>query len=410
MKKKAKKQSKIVSEHLVPSKPLKVEKSSVIVLAIAAVIFLIAFFSIYSEDILKDSGDIFSPYGDELVEFEKAKVNEIPSEELTPDEIANGAYAGTQKLAVTVKSGQYKGEDMVAYNYMGPLSGVPVSVGDSVTLTIKTHSTGERSATVYEVNRIPVLAVFIVLFFIVTIIVGGRTGLQSLFGLTFTILCLFTILIPLLLKGAPTILTTFIICAYVSLVCFTILGGIHRKTISAFLGTVSGTFLAMVFGLAAQHFAKIDGLRLEDAEPLLQLKYYNESILINIRGLLVASIIICALGAVMDIAMSISSSLEEVHAANPLLSRNELFRSGMNIGRDMVGTMTNTLILAFLGSEFALIIFLYSRGLTFYHLFSTAFVSLETISGLSSSIGMILAIPLTALISSTLISNSIVNK
>ena len=88
---------------------------------------------------------------------------------------------------------------------------------------------------------------------------------------------------------------------------------------------------------------------------------------------------------------------------NPALSRNDLFKSGMNIGRDMVGTMTNTLILAFLGSEFALIIFLYSRGLTFNHLFSTAFVALQTISGLSSSIGMVLAIPLTALISSTLI-------
>ena len=66
--------------------------------------------------------------------------------------------------------------------------------------------------------------------------------------------------------------------------------------------------------------------------------------------------------------------------------------------------MTNTLILAFLGSEFALIIFIYSRGLTFYHLFSTAFVSMETISGIASSIGMVLAIPLTALIASTLIS------
>ena len=75
----------------------------------------------------------------------------------------------------------------------------------------------------------------------------------------------------------------------------------------------------------------------------------------------------------------------------------------MNIGRDMVGTMTNTLILAFLGCEFTLILFLYSREMTFYHLFSTAFVAIETISGLSSSLGMILAIPLTALISSTLI-------
>ena len=102
--------------------------------------------------------------------------------------------------------------------------------------------------------------------------------------------------------------------------------------------------------------------------------------------------------------MSISSSLEEVYAANPSLTRRELFKSGMNIGRDVVGTMTNTLILAFLGSEFTLMIFLYARELTFYHLFSTAFISLETISGISASIGMVLAIPLTALISASLIS------
>ena len=209
------------------------------------------------------------------------------------------------------------------------------------------------------------------------------------------------VLIPFLLKGAPTIPTTFFTCAYVALVCFTILGGVHRKTISAFLGTVSGTFIAMAFGLAVQFFAKIDGLRLEDAEPLMQLKYVG--LTIDLRGLLVASIIICALGAVMDVAMSISSALEEIHAANPSLTRKELFKSGMNIGRDMVGTMTNTLILAFLGSEFTLCIFLFARDLTFYHLFSTAFVALETISGLASSIGMVLAIPLTALIASTLI-------
>ena len=158
----------------------------------------------------------------------------------------------------------------------------------------------------------------------------------------------------------------------------------------------------MVFGIAVQYFSKIDGLRLDEAEALLQLKY-AEVANISIRGLLSACIIICALGAVMDVAMSISSSLEEVHAANPKMQKKDLFKSGMNIGRDMVGTMTNTLILAFLGSEFTLVIFLYARDLSFYHLFSTAFVTLETISGISSSIGMVLAIPLTAFISSSLI-------
>ena len=386
---------------------IKKESNSIIVLVLAVVAFLIAFFVIHSEDILKGAGLIFWEYGDELVEFEKATVTNIRKEDVRIDEVADGAYSGNQELDVTVKSGRYKGEDMVVYNYFGALSGVPVSVGDSVTVTMKTHGDGTHYATVYEFNRIPTLMVLSALFILVIIIVGGRTGAKSLVGLVFTIICLFTILIPLLLKGVPTVLSTFVVCIYISMVCFTILGGVHRKTISAFLGTVSGAFLAMAFGLAVQYFAKIDGFRLEDAEPLLQLKYAGASI--KLRGLLTASIIISALGAVMDVAMSISSSLEEVWAANPSLSRKELFKSGMNVGRDLVGTMTNTLILAFLGSEFTLIIFLYSREMTFYHLFSTAFISLEVITGLSSSLGMILAVPLTALISSVLISRNSVN-
>ena len=105
----------------------------------------------------------------------------------------------------------------------------------------------------------------------------------------------------------------------------------------------------------------------------------------------------------MDVAMSISSALEEVHAANPEYGAKELFRAGMNIGRDMVGTMTNTLILAFLGSGFTLIIYLYSLGLARYQLLPSAYMAIELIGGLSSSIGMILAIPLTALISAAML-------
>ena len=277
-----------------------------------------------------------------------------------------------------------------------------MEVNDGVTLTIKTNTDGSTYASVYEFNRIPILVGFLLLFFLIVVLVGRMTGLKSMIGLLLTFVCLFVILIPLLLKGAPTILTTFAVCAYIALVSFTILGGVRRKTVSAFLGTLSGMLLAMVFALIVQRLAKIDGLRLEDSEPLVQLKYAGAAI--RVRGLLVAGIIISALGAVMDVAMSISSSLEEVHAANPSLTRKMLFKSGMNIGRDMVGTMTNTLILAFLGSEFTLMIFLYARELTFYHMFSTAFISLETISGISASIGMVLSIPLTALISSALIS------
>ena len=376
-------------------------KASIIVLVVCGVIFLGLAVWLNAQDILEGKADMFNVYGDEMVEFHPGKVLDIPSEDMKQDDDAEGSWTGTQELTVKVATGNYKGQTMTAYNYFGPLYGVPVAKGDSVMLTIKTHNDGTHSATVYEFNRIPILAVFVVLFFALVIIVGGRTGLKSLIGLVITMICLFAVLIPLLLKGAPTIITTFLVCAFVAVVSFTILGGIHRKTISAFLGTIAGVFLAMLFALGIQAIAKINGYRMEDAEPLLQLRYVGA--VVRIKGLLVAGIIISALGAVMDVAMSISSALEEIHAANPALKRNELFRSGMNIGRDMVGTMTNTLILAFLGSQFTLMIFMFARSMTFNHLTSTAFIALETISGISASIGMVLAIPLTALIASTMI-------
>ena len=401
-KKNRRKTSEISSTNPFQSFSLTVEKNTVIVLIAAAVVFLCMFFFIHSGSRLSGLG-----YGtnsdDSIMAFEKAKVTEIISDTSEVQKDTEGALRGTQELNVTVKSGDFKGQNMVVYNYFGANTGGPVSVGDSVIITIKTLEGREPSATVYEYNRIPVLIFFLILFFTVIILVGGRTGIKSLAGLVFTVICLFTILIPLLLMGAPTVFTTFMVCAYIALVSFTILGGVQRKTVSAFLGTVSGTFLAMILGLSVQHLAKIDGLRLDAAEPLLQLRYMGAPV--HLRGLLVAGIIISALGAVMDIAMSISSSIEEIHAANPKMKQKELFRSGMNIGRDMVGTMTNTLILAFLGSEFTLIIFFQSCGYSFYHLYSTAFVALETISGLSSSLGLILAVPLTAYISSRMTVN-----
>ena len=230
---------------------------------------------------------------------------------------------------------------------------------------------------------------------------GGKVGAKSLAALAVTLVCLFRILIPLLMKGAPTLLTVFLVCAYITVVTMVLLGGVRRKTVCAALGTIAGTALALLFGLLAQSLARVDGMRLADVEPLLQLRQTGTPI--GLRGLLVGGIVISALGAVMDVAMSIASAMTEVHTVAPTLSRRELFRSGMNIGRDMVGTMTNTLILAFLGSGFALIIYLYSLGLSAYQLISSAYLTIEVISSVSSSIGVILSVPLTALISAAIL-------
>jgi uncharacterized membrane protein len=365
-----------------------------VVLAGALAVFLIAFFRLRP-----DKTDAVP--GTSFVEYERGKIETIVSDSTVADPESDNAYRGEQLMTVKVTTGRYAGETLPGSNYVGPVYGQPLKEGDGVSLTISTYENGDHKATVYEYDRFGALAFVVALFFLVTILVGGRTGAKSLVALTVTVLCLFGILLPALLKGAPTLPTVFLVCAYVAIVSFTILGGVRRKSIRAAVGTVAGMAAALLFALLAQKLTKIDGLRIADIQPILQLRQTGTPI--GLKGLLAAGIVVSALGAVMDVAMSIASSLEEVHAANRSLGFRELFRSGMNIGRDMVGTMTNTLILAFLGSSFVLILYLYSLSLQRWQLLTSAYVAIEVISGVASSTGMILAIPLTALISSTLI-------
>ncbi len=367
---------------------------SLLVLLLAALLFVG-----FRLSLRKPTDD--APLSGDYAEYEKGTVVSVLTDNCFSDPASDGAMRGEQQLLVNVKSGQYSGEQLLVYNYVGPLSGVSVHEGDSVSLIISTYGDGSHRATVFEFNRSPMLLLVVCLFFAVTILVGRRTGFKSLVALVVTVAVLFYVLLPLLLRGSPTLPTVFLVCVYITLVSFTILGGVRRKTLCAMLGTVAGFTLAMLFGLLAQALCRVDGLRMPDVEPLLQLRQTGTPI--GLRGLLAAGIIVSALGAVMDVSMSIASSLEEIHTANPELGFRALFRSGMNIGQDLVGTMTNTLILAFLGSGFTTILYLYSLGLARYQLFPSAYLSIEVISGVSSSIGMILAIPLTAAVSALLI-------
>lgn len=372
-----------------PAAWLRENKWTCIVLAAALAVLLAA-------RLLAAPVPVQSDEPENRADYESASVDQILSDSTEKDPASDNGYRGEQLLLVTVRSGDYKGQQMQVYNYVGPLYGGPLKVGDRATVLISTYSDGTVNATVYEFDRLLPLCIVLVLFIAAAVAVGGRTGVKSLVALAVTLVCLFGVLLPSLMKGANTLLMTFIVCAYVAVVSLTIVGGVRKKTVCAMLGAVAGTALALLFGLLAQGLTRIDGLRIDDVEPLLQLRQTGTPI--GLRGLLVGGIVISALGAVMDVTMGIASSLAEVHTANPELSRRELFRSGMNIGRDMVGTMTNTLILAFLGSGFTLILYLYSLGLSPRQLLSSAYVSLEVVSGVASSVGVILSIPLTALI------------
>ena len=338
-----------------------------------------------------------APEAAEYMEYENAVVEQILTDSTEADPVSEGHFRGNQNLIVRVKTGRYAGQQMMADNTVGPIYGTPMQVGDRVTVGLSTYSDGTVRCYVYEYNRFPGLLVVVGAFLLVTVLVGGKVGVKSLLSLGLTVAALIFILLPLLLAGWPTIPTTFLISVLVTAATFVILGGVDKKTVCACLGTLAGIALATVFGLMAQSLLRIDGYRQEYAEALLQLRQTGES-MIGITGLVTAGVIVSALGAVMDVAMSIASAIRELTRVNSDLTARDLMKSGMNSGRDMVGTMTNTLILAILGSGLTLIVYIYSLGLQPWQLLSSSYMSLEAVSGVASSIGVMLAVPFTAAI------------
>ncbi len=338
--------------------------------------------------------NVAEPEADAASAYETAVVTQILSDNTEVDESAENAWRGEQKLLVEIKSGIYEGEIFLVDNAVGILTDYsPVEVGDKVVVHISTYSDGTTMTTVYTPNRSGMIYLILGMFVLVTVLVGGKTGMKSILGLVLTIVVLICVYLPLLAKGWPPIPTAFLLCSTVCIACFVILGGCSRKVLVACVGTVAGMALAMLFGIVAQRLLQINGYQGEYADAL-----YNERVTgtpYQIRGLIVAGVIISSLGAVMDVAMSISSALRELKAVNPQLTGKDLWKSGMNIGRDMVGTMTNTLILAILGSSLMLILYIYSMNLGWNQFVSSSFMAIEVVSSVASAMGVILAVPLT---------------
>ncbi len=335
--------------------------------------------------------------------YERAEVLEISKNQYESQQDFEDVPVGKQYLTVELTSGDYIGQRFEnVVNNMSYLYGTPVKVGDSVTLAVVYENGTVTDLVLQDYDRTKPLLIVLALFLLITVLVGGRVGAKSLLSLSLSFICLFAVLIPLLIGGAPTLPTILGMCAYVTVVDFVILDGVNKKTLCAIIGTVSGVVIAAVFGEIACQIMRINGYKTYEVEPtieaLLQIKQGQPvTASIQLGDLLVGGILIAALGAVNDVAMSISSAMKELITVNPDLSRKELIKSGLAIGRDMVGTMTNTLILAFVGSGLIMMIYLVSLEPSYGQLMSTAYLSVEVVQAVASSVGVILAIPLSVL-------------
>ena len=387
-----------------PASPLEQKKRSSLNMMRSALVLLLCgliFFAAYQEALKTPSTPRSSVQSGVI--YEKAKVIAITGGAYQGDQDMEDVPVGKQELTAELISGDYKGQRFSLTNNLSYLYGTVLKEGDTITVAFSLTDGKVENVVLQDYDRTVPLAVIVLLFLLVTILVGGKVGAKSLLGLGLTILCVFVILIPLLLDGWPTLPTVLALCAFVTVITFVVLGGVNRKTVCAILGTIMGVALAMVFGKFACWLLRIDGYKMYVAvptvEPLLQLRQTQDPAhALRLADLLVGGILLAALGAVNDVAMSISSAMNELIAVNPSLTRRQLFKSGMNIGRDMVGTMTNTLILALVGGSLAMIIYYTSMEPSWVQLMSTTFLSVEMVQALASSIGVILAVPFSVVI------------
>ena len=337
------------------------------------------------------------------VEFETARVLSVIEDNTTADEEIENVKKGSAELEVELLTGRYKGDVCHVTNYYSALYNVDVAKGDTVSVRIDTTDVGKYTASIYNYNRIPLMLGIVLVFFAVLVIIGGKQGLKAFLGLVYTVLVIIFVLLPLVLKGFAPIPLTIAVVFVTSAVCFLLIGGVQKKTVAAALGSLAGVVLAALLGEIAAKLGGVTTFQMDEAEALLLVK---STFPLKMRGLFTSGILIAAMGAVMDIAMSISSAIAEVHEANKKLGFKELFEAGMNIGKDAMGTMANTLVLAYVGGSLNMMVLIYSYGVSFTQLVNTDFVAIELIRAMAGSIGIIGTVPCTCLIGAYLHSNS----
>ncbi|MCK4648234.1 YibE/F family protein, partial [bacterium] len=249
------------------------------------------------------------------------------------------------------------------------------------------------------------LLLLILFFFLCLVLMGGlKKGLPTALSLILTLSLIFFIMLPLFRLGFPPLLVGILISIIAATLTLYLIGGGGVKSISAILSTIMGVLIVGGLALVGAHFMRLNGYHMEESKTLVFYLHHSLTCrLSDLRGLLLVGIIIGGLGVMMDVAISMASSVYEIREAHPRISQRELIKKGMNVGRDIMATMANSLILAYLGLTLPLILTFMIMGTPFLRVSNWAFLDVEILAALAGSIGFVLTIPLTVIITTTLL-------
>jgi len=277
--------------------------------------------------------------------------------------------------------------------------GMDYQMGQTYFIGIAKEATGLDVAdiSIYDTDNTPSIIILVLLMIFAIILIGKWKGIASLIALTVTILMYFFILIPLTLKGyspLPIAVGLSILSIFITL---PIIAGFKLKTLAAVIGGSIGIICAALLSIIAGYMLHLSGIVTNEMLTIFFISKSN----IDLKGLVLSGMIIAALGAIMDICISIASSTAEIYHANPHLSEKEAFKSVLTIGTDILGSMVNTLVLAYVGSSLSMILHISIKlqpGMPFWMVLNYNPVLNEIVKSVIGSIGMFICIPLTAII------------
>jgi Predicted multitransmembrane protein len=331
--------------------------------------------------------------GPAKVSYERAVVLEVEKEELEADKEHGGLLTGYQDILVRIESGERAGSELPIENVLNYTTHFLLTKGQSIVLHVDSADAAHYTVSLYSVDRAPALAILGCLFVAALCGVGGRRGARSFLGMLFTLAAVAFVMIPLLFRGFSPILAACLIVAATISVSLLLLAGPSAKSASAIAGSIVGIAVSAGIALLFQSLVQVSGYTSAEADSLLAISAPTG---MRVGELLFASFLISTLGAEMDIAISVASAVSEVAVSNPSLGRAGLFRAGMNVGRDMMGTMANTLILAFAGSSLNSMILIYSIERSARQILNSNAVATEIVQSLGAGLAVIVTVPAVA--------------
>lgn len=304
---------------------------------------------------------------------------------------------GGQSVTVRIESGKMKGQTATGQNlYIGKMEfDKDFAAGDLAWVLLEFDEAGKISgATMVDHYRIHLEIALVAVFALLMILISGFTGVRTLLSFAFALLAIWKILIPCMLNGINPIVVALVVGNLITVATLLLVAGFTPKAFAAIAGAVACSLLTCVLAIVLGDVFKIHGAVMQWSESLLYAGYEK----LNLTLIFQAGIYLACSGAILDLAVDISSALDEVARNHPKITRKELIRSGLTIGRSVVGSQTTTLLLAYMGSYISIMMVFMAQGTPMMNILNSKMIASEILHTFVGCIGLVIVAPLTSVI------------